>query len=87
MRRGGWDTVGSELNKETASYAEHVYGLKVHAGDIAEKFLPAENFDVVNICGVLEHLIEPDALLSETYRLLKKDFKELYMHPLANIDS
>ena len=72
MRRGGWHVVGSELNKETASYAENVYGLKVYTGNIAEHFLAPESFQVINIRGVLEHLKEPDAMLSEAHRLLKK---------------
>ena len=71
MRRGGWDVVGSELNKETASYAEHVYDLKVHTGELTKQRLALESFDVVNICGVLEHLKEPDTVLSEAHRLLK----------------
>ena len=72
MRRGGWHVAGSELNKETASYAENVYGLKVYTGNIAEHFLAPESFQVINIRGVLEHLKEPDAMLSEAHRLLKK---------------
>lgn len=71
MRRGGWDVVGLELNKETASYAKHVYGLKVYAGEGAEQSLESENFNVVHICGVLEHSKEPNVLLSEAHRLLK----------------
>ena len=72
MRRGGWHVAGSELNKETASYAENVYGLKVYTGNIAEHVLAPESFQVINIRGVLEHLKEPDAMLSEAHRLLKK---------------
>ena len=73
MRRRGWDVVGSELNQETASYAEQVYGLKVYAGSLAEHSLAPESFDAINICGVLEHLKEPDAVLTESRRLLKNE--------------
>tara|TARA_B100000315_G_scaffold179439_1_gene168181 strand:+ start:122 stop:1111 length:990 start_codon:yes stop_codon:yes gene_type:complete len=71
MRRGGWDVVGAELNEETASYAEHVYGLKVYAGEIAKRSLAQKSFDVIHVCGVLEHSKEPDTVLSEARRLLK----------------
>ena len=73
MRRGGWEVEGSELNKETASYAEKVYGLKVHAGGIAEQSLAPESFEVINICGVLEHLKDPNTAISECHKLLKKN--------------
>ncbi len=73
MRRGGWDVVGLELNEETASYAQHMYGLKVYTGEDAEKSLESESFDVVHFCGVLEHSKKPDILLSEAKRLLKSN--------------
>ena len=71
MRRGGWHVAGSELNKETASYAENVYGLKVYTGKLIDQFLAPGSFDAVNICGVLEHLKNPGEVLSEAHRLLK----------------
>ncbi len=73
MRRGGWSVVGSELNKETASYAENIYGLKVYTGKLIDQFLAPESFDAVNICGVLEHLKNPGEVLSEAHRLLKNE--------------
>lgn len=71
MRQGGWNVEGSELNKETASYAEEVYGLKVYPGKIKNHSLISESFDAINVCGVLEHLKEPDEALTECRRLLK----------------
>jgi len=73
MRQGGWEVEGSELNKETASYAEKVYNLKVYPGEITDQALPHENFDAINVCGVLEHIKKPDEVLSECYKLLKND--------------
>jgi SAM-dependent methyltransferase len=73
MRRGGWSVFGSELNKETASYAENVYGLKVYTGELIDQSLAPESFDAVNICGVLEHLKNPGEVLSEAHRLLKNE--------------
>jgi SAM-dependent methyltransferase len=71
MREGGWEVEGSELNKETASYAEQVYDLKVYPGKITDHSLAPENFDAINVCGVLEHLKEPDEVLTECHKLLK----------------
>ena len=71
MRQGGWEVEGSELNEETASYAEQVYGLKVYPGKITDHSLAPEKFDAINVCGVLEHLKEPDEVITECYKLLK----------------
>ena len=72
MRRGGWDTLGTEFNGETASYAMKTYGLKIFPGDIARHKLPTESIDVININQVLEHLKNPNKVIQESYRLLKK---------------
>ena len=72
MRRGGWDTIGTEFNEETASYAINTYGLKILPGDIAQYKLPAESLDAININQVLEHLKNPDKVLEESHRLLRK---------------
>jgi SAM-dependent methyltransferase len=73
MRRGGWDVVGLELNKQTASYGKRVYDLDIYAGKDVELSLESENFDVVHFCGVLEHSKKPNVLLSEAYRILKNN--------------
>jgi len=73
MRRGGWSTIGTEFNEETASYAIHKYNLKVFTGDIMSYQLPAESLDAVNINQVLEHLKNPKKVVEECHRLLRKN--------------
>ena len=63
-----WDTLGTEFNEETASYAIKTYGLKVFPGDIARHKLPTGNIDVININQVLEHLKNPNKAIQESYR-------------------
>ncbi|SVE40274.1 uncharacterized protein METZ01_LOCUS493128, partial [marine metagenome] len=72
MRRGGWSTVGTELNEETASYAIKVYDLKILSGDIIQHQLPAESLNAININQVLEHLKNPHEVIEECHRLLRK---------------
>ena len=72
MRRGGWDTIGTEFNEETSSYAIETYGLKIFSGDITQHKLPTESLDAININQVLEHLKNPDKVLEESHRLLRK---------------
>ena len=72
MRRGGWSTVGTELNEETASYAIKVYDLKILSGGIIQHQLPAESLNAININQVLEHLKNPHEVIEECHRLLRK---------------
>ncbi len=72
MRNGGWDAVGTELNKETASYATKVYGLEVLAGDLIKHKLDEQSLDAININQVLEHLKNPNEVLLECRRLLRR---------------
>ena len=72
MRRGGWSVLGTELSKETASYATEVYGLEVLTGDLLKHQLPRECLDAININQVLEHLKNPSEVLIECRRLLRR---------------
>jgi len=72
MRNGGWDAVGTELNKETASYATKVYGLEVLTGDLIKHKLDEQSLDAININQVLEHLKNPNEVLLECRRLLRR---------------
>lgn len=72
MRRGGWDPIGTELNEKTAFYAFKTYGLKVLHGDITQHKLLSQSLDAININQVLEHLKNPDQVIEESYRLLRK---------------
>jgi 2-polyprenyl-3-methyl-5-hydroxy-6-metoxy-1,4-benzoquinol methylase len=72
MRRGGWDVIGTEFNEETASHVTKAYGLKVFPGDIIQHKLKTESIDAININQVLEHLKNPDKILAESFRLLRK---------------
>jgi 2-polyprenyl-3-methyl-5-hydroxy-6-metoxy-1,4-benzoquinol methylase len=71
MRRSGWDTIGNELNEQTASYSMKTYGSKIFIGDIVQHKLSAESLDVININQVLEHLKNPHKVIKESYRLLR----------------
>ena len=73
MRNGGWNAIGTELNKETASYARKVYGLEILTGDLIKHKLDGESLDAININQVLEHLKNPNEILIECRRLLRKD--------------
>ena len=64
--------LGTELSKETASYAVEAYSLKVLTGDLVKHQLPGESLDAININQVLEHLKNPAEVLIECRRLLRR---------------
>lgn len=73
LREQGWEVEGIELDSEAAEYARSSRGLTVHQGD-AESVLariPGEQFDVVTMWHLLEHLFDPAAALANVHRILK----------------
>lgn len=43
--------------------------------------LPSDYFDVVLCLGVLEHIVEPEIIIQETYRVLKKGGQVVFLVP------
>ncbi len=71
LRRRGWDVHGTELTDTSARYAREVLGIDVKVGDLASSALPEENFHVVVLWHVLEHVADPAGLLDEIARILR----------------
>lgn len=69
--RMGWDAVGLELDQKAVSVARK-RGLNVRAGSVeildAEA---AEQYDIVTLSHVIEHVHNPRGLINCVYRLLK----------------
>lgn len=63
----GVDIGGEALDRLKASHPQ----IRTHCGDLWEAKWPAEFFDIVNVCHVLEHVPDPDRLLAEIRRILK----------------
>lgn len=66
----GWEAEGVEVSRTAA---EHVRGegFRVFCGELAEAEYPAGHFDVVTASEVLEHVADPQALVSEIARVLR----------------
>jgi SAM-dependent methyltransferase len=69
--RAGWDASGLELSSEGAAFARDTLGVDVRQ-ERAEQmsFLPG-TFDVAVMFDVIEHLFDPQAVLTATHRALK----------------
>ena len=67
--RNGFAAEGTELNENAAALARAA-GFRVFTGQL-EDFAPAELFDVAVLSNVLEHALDPKAMLAAVRRLLK----------------
>lgn len=71
MRQQGWQVEGVELNPVAAQYARQELDLTVHTGTLEAARFADNQFDVVTMWDVLEHLSDPRAALVEVNRVLK----------------
>lgn len=71
-QREGWEVAGLELSPRLADYARERRKLRVYTGsiEIPTKFAP-EEFHVITMFGVIEHLANPAAAIEECARLLR----------------
>jgi SAM-dependent methyltransferase len=71
FRHDGWATAGVELSPAAVDFARRTLGLQVLQGDFLEAPLPPNEFDLVTMFHVIEHLPEPGAAVDKAYRLLR----------------
>lgn len=66
-RDAGWQAVGVELGEPAIERAKEYYGIELL------KSLPDEEFDVITMWDVVEHLRDPAAVLQELHGRLRRD--------------
>ena len=71
-RKKGWDVDGIELNTKARKVAEEKFKLKLMGKPIDELNLADESYDLVTLWEVLEHLPDPNDMLNNCRKLLKK---------------
>jgi SAM-dependent methyltransferase len=67
----GWECHGCEISPAAARYARETLGQSVTCTRLEDAPLPAASFDIITLWDVLEHVLEPDALLRRCRVLLK----------------
>ena len=70
-KSAGWETCGVDLSQTGCQYAREHYDLSVFCGDLFEANFPDAHFDVITLFHVLEHIPDPNPLLTEIRRILK----------------
>jgi SAM-dependent methyltransferase len=71
LRARGWDVQGLEVDERAAAQAQSVFGVPVYLGSLDQAAFRDEEFDVVAMNHVLEHVHDPLRLLGECKRVLK----------------
>ncbi len=85
MKEKGWKVAGVEVNESAAAMGNEVAQLNIHGGDLLTAGYNAESFDYIRSNHSFEHITNPDEVLTEVHRILKKDGKLLIGVP--NIES
>lgn len=65
----GWKAVGIDVDPAVVAYAR-ARGLDVRLGELGALALPAERFDLVTLCNVVDFVADPVAVLAECRRVL-----------------
>lgn len=67
----GWDCYGNEFSPDGVAYAKQNFGLDVRPGSLEQAGFADAFFDYVHMNNVLEHVLDPAALLKVCARILK----------------
>ncbi len=67
----GWSARGADLNEWAVSYAREDLGLDVVHGDLGALVLADGDLDALTMLDLIEHVPEPDGLLSEAARVVR----------------
>lgn len=84
-KKAGFETYGVEVASKAVRYANTRLGLKVKQGTIEETRFASNNFDVITLYDVLEHIPNMKKFLKEVNKILK--FGGLLVIQCPNIES
>jgi SAM-dependent methyltransferase len=70
-RSEGWNVSGIELSAWAAKTAEEKFDLSVTCGSLPCAKLASDQFDIVTMWDVIEHVAHPRAVMLDVFRLLK----------------
>jgi SAM-dependent methyltransferase len=77
----GWNVVGIEFNQYASQRSRELFGVPVLNEPIETAKLPREQFDLITMWGVLEHLTDPIAVLTSILKHLTPGGSLVFMVP------
>ena len=70
----GYHVYGTELDKDCIDFVQpYILGAQLYNGDLLSAKYENNQFDIINICHVIEHLIDPNSYLLELNRIVKNE--------------
>lgn len=69
-RARGWTAEGCEPNRWLAEWGSRHYGIRIRAGSLFEQAYEDATFDVITLWDVIEHTLDPGAVLDRCRALL-----------------
>src|SRR3954466_6531415 len=70
-RSAGWEVAGVEIAEYGPLYAKRHFDLAIVKGTLQDANFPSEHFDVVMLQDTIEHVLDPQSLLKQVYRVLR----------------
>jgi len=71
MAKGGWQVAGVDFDERAVQIARS-RGLTVYQGGLTDQNFPDDSFDAIVMNHVIEHVLDPRALLRECKRVMAK---------------
>lgn len=69
----GFNVVGIEPSTWLCEYGKNNYGLDLRPGVLSDYEFDTASFDIISLWDVIEHLAQPQKVLTKAYTLLKDD--------------
>jgi 2-polyprenyl-3-methyl-5-hydroxy-6-metoxy-1,4-benzoquinol methylase len=67
--KAGWEVEGIDISSYAVSKAREK-GMKARVGELSAAHFPDASFDVITLWDIIEHVMEPSAVLAECERIL-----------------
>jgi 2-polyprenyl-3-methyl-5-hydroxy-6-metoxy-1,4-benzoquinol methylase len=84
LKAASWDTVGIDFDEQAVAAAKR-RGIDARVADLFDSAFATDEFDVIVMFDVIEHLLEPDRIFAECLRILKPGGRVIMGTP--NIDA
>ncbi len=73
MQKRGWDARGVEICEASARYGIEKRGARIFIGSLDEAQFPDSSFSVIHLSHLIEHVLDPKALIFEIKRILTEN--------------
>ena len=74
QKLGAANLYGTELDKDAIEFVKpFLNNANLFHGELKYAFYPDQHFDLINLCHVIEHVLNPVQYMEELYRITKKN--------------